>query len=576
MDDADRYRQVFMSDDGPAPGAGPAPTPAAHAPLPEDTTDYENAPWSDVAQKAASQILPSTGAALSGIGHAIVHPIETAQALGQVGSGLISKAQGAVGVQQDPKDKAATEALVDALGKHYSDSYGSVAGFKKALATDPASVGMDIGSVLTMGSGAAANAPGVIGKAAGLAGQAAKFVDPVQAALRVAGTAAKVPLGAAKYVQAGATGVPVKALNIARAAGQTADPELRGAFTQFMSGQGNHADIADTALNAVQELKDNASARYLSDRANLAKAQTPLPMDKIQSALDDFGAYINHGGAQTRFPGAHKVYQQVADQIGETAADPALRTTLGLDNLKQSLNDLYRSVEGTPAANKIAPISAAVKQTIVDQDPIYAKMMDDWQNWRTKLLDYQKTLGLNKNTAQTAQIGKLLRAGKTDQGQSLLNALSGTQSGRTLPYMLAGAAVHPALPEGLARLMEAPALGLGYLIHPDLLLGPAAAGAMTSPRLAGASQYAAGRASRYVAPMTSPPLPLAAAQIGEQEQRQGRASGGRTGIDHASVAAHLVRSVEHVRKAQSKTTEPLLKVPDEAIARSLAVANQGI
>ena len=61
-----------------------------------------------------------------------------------------------------------------------------------------------------------------------------------------------------------------------------------------------------------------------------------------------------------------------------------------------------------------------------------------------------------------------------------------------------------------------------------------------------------------------------------QPDRPQRAAGGRTGIDHASVAAHLVRSVEHVRRAQSKTTEPLLKVPDEAIARSLAVANQGI
>lgn len=61
-----------------------------------------------------------------------------------------------------------------------------------------------------------------------------------------------------------------------------------------------------------------------------------------------------------------------------------------------------------------------------------------------------------------------------------------------------------------------------------------------------------------------------------QPDRPGRSSGGRTGLDHAALAARLVRSVEHVRTAQSKTTEPLLKVPDEAIARSLAVANQGI
>lgn len=101
---------------------------------------------------------------------------------------------------------------------------------------------------------------------------------------------------------------------------------------------------------------------------------------------------------------------------------------------------------------------------------------------------------------------------------------------------------------------------------------------LTMPRnqgTAGIQQMLSNKAAN-VAVNRNPATAAASAVTETQPDRPQRAAGGRTGIDHASVAAHLVRSVEHVRRAQSKTTEPLLKVPDEAIARSLAVANQGI
>jgi hypothetical protein len=58
--------------------------------------------------------------------------------------------------------------------------------------------------------------------------------------------------------------------------------------------------------------------------------------------------------------------------------------------------------------------------------------------------------------------------------------------------------------------------------------------------------------------------------------RVSRASGGRTTMDHEAAASRLVKMVDQVRKRQATTTKPLLKLPDETIARALSVANRAI
>lgn len=55
-----------------------------------------------------------------------------------------------------------------------------------------------------------------------------------------------------------------------------------------------------------------------------------------------------------------------------------------------------------------------------------------------------------------------------------------------------------------------------------------------------------------------------------------RANGGRTEINHAEEAARLIKKAEIAKKMLGKTTEPLLNVPDDHIAKALAVANEGV
>lgn len=63
--------------------------------------------------------------------------------------------------------------------------------------------------------------------------------------------------------------------------------------------------------------------------------------------------------------------------------------------------------------------------------------------------------------------------------------------------------------------------------------------------------------------------------LAPEEKRERRASGGAV-MDHASIANKLIQRAEMAGRNQTTTTEPLLAVPDDTVARALEIAGQGI
>ena len=130
--------------------------------------------------------------------------------------------------------------------------------------------------------------------------------------------------------------------------------------------------------------------------------------------------------------------------------------------------------------------------------------------------------------------------------------------------------------------------------------------ASSSPRLAGLSQYYAGRTSNIAPDVVKKALSMTAPVVAGPEARNiaaklgqlpvqpvaedygtpltgqstggriERREGGRVGIDHSARAASLVRAAETAKKQESKTTEPLLQAPDERIVKALSLANEAI
>jgi hypothetical protein len=280
---------------------------------------------------------------VSGFGHAIGHPLETGAALSSLADAGEDCFMGLFGVQRAPGFEASPEqqtqgnAMLDALKAHYVDTYGPLihgdtSGLKKALATDPFSVGQDLAVASPVFRVAAKAA-----EASGLADSLADSVpsqsraeaaldkvgatvgkygttDPVQAALRIARNVSKMTGSGANAAytgpQSALSGVPYSLLKIAKTAGESNDPVARDTFLQFLKGEGSTSDIVGTAQDVVQELKDRASAAYKSNSAQLARSQQELPMDHIWGAYQDLENLFNQGGTSTHFAANRPALQE--------------------------------------------------------------------------------------------------------------------------------------------------------------------------------------------------------------------------------------------------------------------------
>lgn len=173
--------------------------------------------WGDVASQALRNAPSSLGGVLRDVGHAVLHPVETAQNLGDLIDGLENKAVNALTGRKTGEAPTAwqqfwgvtdeDEAKADAVGNYLADRYGGVENVKRTLAADPAGALADAAGLLTGGGGllrgaaGAANLAGRAGAASALAnaaktlGGSAAYIDPVARSAQLAGGAVRNTLG---------------------------------------------------------------------------------------------------------------------------------------------------------------------------------------------------------------------------------------------------------------------------------------------------------------------------------------------------------------------------------------------
>ena len=128
--------------------------------MPEQAAANAETPWMDVGQKALENTPNSAYQFGSDIVQAVAHPVQTIGAMGDLGAGALREgarsvlptswfnAIDSVG-NQEAADRASKTA--SAVGGFYKDRYGSLGGFKNAVATDPVGVLGDAATVLTGG-----------------------------------------------------------------------------------------------------------------------------------------------------------------------------------------------------------------------------------------------------------------------------------------------------------------------------------------------------------------------------------------------------------------------------------------
>lgn len=529
----------------------------------------------DVLSSAKERFVPSAKAFGESLITPFTHPKETVEALGQIGSGLYSKAEGALGYKQDEAEKAKKEAAVNQMGQLMKERYGSVEAAKRTFAEDPVGFMADLSMLFTGGGSLVARAPGAVGRVGEMAATVGRTIDPLTAVVQAPKLAGKAVMSAVNAPLSLQSGVAYKSLQQAQEAGATSNP----AFWRTMTS-GDPAEVISSVTDGIRQAAAERSAEYLKG-LNQADRNRILDYTKVDAALQEARDMAYPGGGRPFDPNSAKVqtYERMKSLIDAWKNDPQRSPTMeNFDRLKQGIRDSGWTMteRNSPERRMTDLLANAAKDTIPDK--AYRDTMEAYAKSTQDLNDLTKGLTV-RGGSTSSQIQKILKNQKS--GGDLIERLA--KYDPDLPYKIAGLDVHEYLPKGFVGRMVGSLSGLGVAG----LFGPhgLAAYAGSSPRVGGILNYGVGKTtglpSRVVeqnraAVEAARQSGRAEDVLGPQAQASGgriqRASGGRT--NGVLTGDMLIAAAERAKKGHGKATEPLLNQPDEAITRALAIANQ--
>jgi hypothetical protein len=513
-----------------------------------------------------------------------MNPKETAQAIGQLGTGLYSKARGALGYEQKPEDKVA-ESTVDQMTQYLKERYGSKEAIMRTAKEDPVAFFADLSLPLTGGGSLAARAPGVIGTLGKATAAVGSAVDPLTVALKVPQVATKAITSATNVPLSLQSGVSYRSLQQAVDSGANASP----VFWEHLSGSVPASSVVDRVNSAIGQVAKQRSDDYIREMtAATGRNPQQLSYSLVDKAMADAQSIAMPRGTGLVFDKTDPkvvAFNNVKNLVDEWKANPNNRhTMIEFDQLKKDLRAFGydKTLPGSEARKMVEDLANSAKATIPDKK--YVDIMEQYQTATRELNDLNKDL-VNRKGSTTSQISKILKNQDKQSKGALIKRLE--EIDPDLPAAIAGVELNPLIPSGLrgqlaGMLASGSFLGLaGMAAHPAPLAGIA----LSSPRVAGTLNYGAGRIAGAPARTYESLRPAVEAArqsgraedvLGPQPQARGgrarRASGGRlTGI---TTAAMLMAAAESAKKGHGKATEPLLNQPDEAITRALAIANQ--
>jgi hypothetical protein len=500
-----KYAMRSPDADASSPAASPGPVGAVQQP---NATPMS---WGDVASQAAANIPSSAYNVGASLVHTLAHPIQTAESLYDVGRGAVSKAEGAIGIAQDPETKAANEAAINAVRDFYVNRYGSIDKFKEALANDPAGVAMDLSTVLTGGEGVLARIPGAA-RAADAVGDAARVTNPVNAASKIV-TGVKIP---GTGLNVGIEPVASNILGMTTGAGttpirQAARAGFNGSttFADNMRGNVPLSDAVDMAQSALGQMRQDRSAAYKADMASANAAPGHVGYQPIHQALADADAMVNFQGL-AKSDDALNTLEQIKDKVSQWRGLPSAHTIEAADALKQAIGEIRQSTQPGTLSRRVADsVYNAAKSSIVQQAPEYAKAMSGYAAASDKIDDLTKTFSLGEKASTDTALRKLQSTTRnnvnTNYGERarLLDELA--QYEPELPNALAGQSLSSATPRGMASRTAIELGGGGAAAAAMHFLNPAFLASLPffSPRIVGEGAYAAGRAGNVLAPVVN-------------------------------------------------------------------------
>lgn len=315
------------------------------------------------------------------------------------------------------------------------------------------------------------------------------------------------------------TGAGGDAVGEAFKAGTTRNPQ----FLANLRGEVPASDILEAAQGGLQTLKNQRRQAYEQGIQSTNKNQVFLDFKPIETTFQDTlkGLTVKGVGGVTASRVGDKTLREI-DQIKNVVAEwkskPELHTAEGLDALKRRIDDLYSNDMSKEAKSVLTQTRGQVKNTIVKQDPNYAKTMRDYEQSLSLERELEQALGLGDKTAVDTAIRKLQsltrnNANTSYQYRQQLADILKKEAGVDLMPALSGQALNSFAPRGIQKVL--PSFTAGSGITGAMTLGaegllPLATLPLQSPRLVGEGAYLAGKAAK-------PFINLA--NSGTQEQR---------------------------------------------------------
>lgn len=273
---------------------------------------------------------------------------------------------------KDPAQKAKDTAIVDAVGHYYGQKYGTMSGFKQALASDPASFLSDaaaVGSIAGGGEGLVAKLPGALGDAAAAgartAGAVGNALNPIGLAAR--GVSAVLPKASA-FTRAGRLSGPVRAAMGDAFSSGTLDPEHLEAYFQ------SNPDAA-AKFNAVirqkgvspASVREGVVSHFYDDNAPISQQTVTgqAAPTSVTGAVQEASREGRHGVAQaaqglagdadaTDF-GTHLENSMIGARDDSVAKFRGIETEPGKFD-PTFADDFQSSIDDALAENKIQPV----------------------------------------------------------------------------------------------------------------------------------------------------------------------------------------------------------------------------
>lgn len=475
--------------------------------------------WSDVPGQAITNLPASAGKFVGGLYEAVTSPVQTVKGLLDVGAGALQNVM-PKGVRDfinqfeiNPEAAQRAVSAANAVGGEYARRYGTEEGLKEALATDPVGVASDLSTLLTGGAAATAKIAPTVSKALTTAATYTNPLSPVAPAARaltqpnllapaqpVANALVKAKekigeatVGAGANVTGAISGKPGAAYKEAFMAGKAGD----ASFLENLRGKATPDELLTTVQQGIDKIRSDTSTAYQTAKTGWAADKTPLDFAPIDAAYQKVKDSLTVGGKSKIGSAEQKIVDEIGTVLDEWRNDPAARTTLDLDALKQRIDAIYpESPKQKNAQRAITEVRNAVKDTIVKQAPDYAQAMKDYDVQMTLLRDIEKGLSTGDKAAKEAAINKLMGTLKSkpssDFRRQLIDAVQ-QQGGVNIMPAIAGQELGQWIPSsGVGRAVMGGGLTTAAALrHPELAL----AVPLSSPRLMGEAYYKMGQAA---------------------------------------------------------------------------------